>query len=68
MFRYCDFCSIKRKKNTSLVTNNGLIMKRLFAVLVAFTFCTSALMAQLNSDSLFIKKISDDIFMNGNAY
>jgi hypothetical protein len=68
MFRYCDFCSIKRKKNTSLVTNNSLIMKRRFAVLIAFTFCTSALMAQLNSDSLFIKKISDDIFMNGTAY
>lgn len=43
-------------------------MKRIFALALLSFLSLSATYSQVNQDSLMVKKISDDIFMNGTAY
>jgi carboxypeptidase Q len=43
-------------------------MKRIFALALLSFLSVSDTYSQVNQDSLMVKKISDDIFMNGTAY
>jgi hypothetical protein len=43
-------------------------MIRYSILFFVFSFCASVSVSQTNADSLMIKKISDEIFMNGQAY